>query len=111
MPEIYVCNLVKSVEFYIELDFRLIRSEPQFAVMIWEDSVPMLEEIEGQQQRSDLIVVNIRIMVSDVDMRWQKINKMSVRVLCPLADRHYGLPDCTVVSPDGTGLRFATRIE
>ncbi len=35
---------------------------------------------------------------------------MNLTVVKEIADRDYGLRDFTVVSPDGIGLRFASRL-
>ncbi len=108
--EIYVRDLDKSISFYREMGFRLVRSEPHFAVMSWEKSALLLEQIEGQAPQPETVVANIRIMVPNVDDFWVLARKMGLQVLRPIANRYYGLRDFTVVSPDGVGLRFATRV-
>jgi hypothetical protein len=50
-------------------------------------------------------------MVPDVDRYWTLCGDMKLPVVKPIADRDYGLRDFTVVSPDGVGLRFATRLK
>jgi hypothetical protein len=35
---------------------------------------------------------------------------MKLRVVKAIADRYYGRRDFTVISPDGVGLRFASRL-
>ena len=53
---------------------------------------------------------NIRIMVPDVDRYWRISKELDLRVIQSLEDRDYGLRDFTILSPDGVGLRFATRL-
>ena len=78
--------------------------------MSWEKSALLLEQIEGQAPQPETVVANIRIMVPNVDDFWVLARKMGLQVLRPIANRYYGLRDFTVVSPDGVGLRFATRV-
>jgi hypothetical protein len=49
-------------------------------------------------------------MVPDVDRYWRISKELDLRVIQSLEDRDYGLRDFTILSPDGVGLRFATRL-
>jgi hypothetical protein len=49
-------------------------------------------------------------MVSDVDRYWKLCQELKLPVKRKIGDRYYGLRDFTVVSPDGIGLRFASKL-
>ena len=106
----YVRSVAASQRFYEQLGFRVLRAEPDFAELAWEDCLLFLEEVAGQPTPPETLVCNIRIMVPDVDRYWTLAQQMNLRVIRPIADRYYGLRDFTVVSPDGIGLRFATTL-
>ena len=53
----------------------------------------------------------MRIMVADVDRRWELVTGMGARIIYPIGDQAYGLRDFTFVNPDGFGLRFASPCE
>jgi hypothetical protein len=55
-------------------------------------------------------VANVRIMVGDVDRYWKLCQEMKLPVKREIGNRYYGLRDFTVVSPDGIGLRFASKL-
>jgi hypothetical protein len=108
--EIYVQDVKVSTPIYEKLGFKILRREPKFVELGWEKSRLFLEEIAGQPAPPKAPVANIRIMVPDVDRYWTLCSDMKLRVVKPIADRNYGLRDFTVVSPDGVGLRFASRL-
>jgi len=49
----------------------------------------------------------VRGIVPDVDRLWEVARRVGVSVERALADRGYGLRDCTIVDPDGFDVRFA----
>jgi catechol 2,3-dioxygenase-like lactoylglutathione lyase family enzyme len=106
--EIYVRNAKQSAAFYEKLGFKVVRREPAFVELGWEDSRLFLEQIKGQPAPPETLVANIRIMVPDVDRIWKQCQEMKLPVIKKIADRYYGLRDFTVASPDGVGLRFAS---
>jgi catechol 2,3-dioxygenase-like lactoylglutathione lyase family enzyme len=108
--EIYVRNLKQSIPFYEQLGFTICRDEPGFVELGWDDSRLYLEQIPAQPDPPKTLVANIRILVPDVDRFWSKCGEMNLTVAKEIADRDYGLRDFTVVSPDGIGLRFASRL-
>lgn len=108
--ELYVRSLAASQRFYEQLGFRLVRAEPDFAELAWEDCLLFLEEIPGQPAPPATLVCNIRIMVPDVDRYWTLVQQLDLPVIRSIGDRYYGLRDFTVVSPDGIGLRFASTL-
>jgi catechol 2,3-dioxygenase-like lactoylglutathione lyase family enzyme len=108
--EVYVQDVKRSAAFYEKLGFKIGRQEPEFVELGWENSRLLLEQIAGQPVPPATLVANIRIMVPDVDRYWKLCNELKMPVVKPVADRYYGLRDFTVVSPDGLGLRFASRL-
>jgi len=108
--ELYVQNIEKPKQFYQQIGFQLIRSEPDFAVLGWEESTLFLEQIEGQPIPPSTVVANIRIMVPNMDDYWTLVHQLGLEIIRSISDREYGLRDFTVRSPDGIGLRFATRM-
>jgi catechol 2,3-dioxygenase-like lactoylglutathione lyase family enzyme len=109
--ELYVQDIGASAEFYEGLGFRLVRREGKFAELGWEKSRLFLEEVKGQPDPPDTPVANIRILVRDVDSYWDKCRELGLLVIRAIEDRPYGLRDFTVLSPDGIGLRFATKLK
>jgi catechol 2,3-dioxygenase-like lactoylglutathione lyase family enzyme len=110
VAEIYVRDVKQSAALYERLGFKIRRREPGFVELGWESSRLFLEQIPGQPVPPKTLVANIRIMVADVDRYWTLCGDMKLPIVKPIADRDYGLRDFTVISPDGVGLRFATRL-
>lgn len=108
--EIYVRDLRHSLSFYQKLGFRLIRQEPAFAELAWEDSRLMLEEFKQMPSPPPFPMANIRIMVPNVDEYRGLAKEMDARIFREIGDRYYGLRDFTLVGPDGIGIRFATEL-
>lgn len=110
VSELSVHSLDNSIEVYTSLGFSLERRTGGFAVLSWEG-----EHVLFLDERPDLptmpaMYVNVRIMVPDVDARWELACKLGLEVDQEIADRRYGVRDFTVLDPDGFGLRFATTI-
>jgi len=108
--EIYVRELKRSIEFYANLGFSILRREDNFAELIWEESKIYLEQTSDTNLGSVDLAGNIRIMVPDVDERWKRACDLGVPVVKSIGDRYYGLRDFTILGPDGIGIRFGTRI-
>jgi catechol 2,3-dioxygenase-like lactoylglutathione lyase family enzyme len=108
--ELYVRNVRESTAFYEKLGFKVVRREADFVELGWEDSRLYLEQLPGQPVPPTTLVANVRIMVSDVDRYWKLCQEMQLPVKRAIGDRYYGLRDFTVVSPDGIGLRFASKL-
>jgi catechol 2,3-dioxygenase-like lactoylglutathione lyase family enzyme len=109
--ELYVRDVKRSTAFYEQLGFDVVRKEPTFAELGWEDSRLYLEQLPGQPEPPATVVANVRIMVSDVDRYWKLCQEMKLPVKRAIGDRYYGLRDFTVVAPDGIGLRFASKLK
>ncbi|HET6327495.1 MAG TPA: VOC family protein [Planctomycetaceae bacterium] len=108
--EIYVQDVKQSAAFYERIGFNVIRRDHDFVELGWETSRLYLEQIPGQPAPPKTPVANIRIMVPDVDRYWKQCGELKLPVIKPIADRYYGLRDFTVVSPDGVGLRLASKL-
>ena len=115
--EIVVEDIRRSVNFYGQLGFEILRQEQDFAELAWEDHRLFLADYrtvyENRQQarsgRPPLPLGNIRIMVRRVDDYWKLANELNAQVVAAIADRPYGLRDFTIADPDGFGIRFASR--
>lgn len=108
--EIYVRDLRSSLSFYEKLGFKLLRQEPAFAELAWEDSRLMLEEFKQMPSPPPFPVANIRVMVPNVDECRALAKQLGARIFREIGDRYYGLRDFTLVGPDGIGIRFATEL-
>ena len=108
--ELYVRNVKQSTAFYEQLGFKVVRKDGTFVELGWEDSRLYLEQIPGQGEPPATLVANVRIMVQDVDRYWKLCQELKLPVKRGIGDRYYGLRDFTVVSPDGIGLRFASKL-
>jgi hypothetical protein len=74
-----------------------------------DDERPLPLPDAGQPGRRLKVVA--RVMVPDADARRRRRDCRGTRVLAPVVDRDHGLRDFTIADPDGSGIRFATRIE
>ena len=110
MVEVYVRNLQASSAFYRHLGFDVVRQEEGFMELQWDSVMFALKELPDAPPPLPHPVGTLRIMVPDVDAYWRVAQQMGAPILWPIADRAYGLRDCTIVGPDGVGLCFATRL-
>jgi len=104
-----VRDLQRSLAFYRALGFDVVREEPTFAVLAWEDHRLFLDQKTDLPAPPTVPVMNVRVMVPDVDRVWQQVNALGLRVIAPIGDRPYRLRDFTIADPDGFGVRFGTR--
>jgi catechol 2,3-dioxygenase-like lactoylglutathione lyase family enzyme len=107
--ELLVRDLQRSLAFYRALGFDLLRQEPTFAVLAWEEHRLFLDQKPDLPTPPALPVMNVRVMVPDVDRVWERVNALGLRVVAPIADHAYRLRDFTIADPDGFGVRFGTR--
>lgn len=107
--ELFVSDLNRSIAFYTSLGFTLHRKDDHFAALHWDGSFLFLDERKDLQPDNNQRM-NIRIMVPDTDIHWQKAQEAGIKIYQPIADRYYGLRDFTISDPDGFGIRFATII-
>ena len=110
VTEVHVSDLSRSITFYEQLGFRLVRRDETFAELEWEGLLFFLDSAKAPPA-VDTPAANLRVMVRDVDAMWETTQRMDAKVIRPIADRYYGLRDFTIADPDGFGIRFATRLE
>ncbi|MHB0968217.1 MAG: VOC family protein [Thermoanaerobaculia bacterium] len=107
--ELFVHDIERSVAFYTDLGFELLRSDGDFALLAWEGVRFMVERRPDLAPKGVAPSMNVRVLVPDVDAVWRKVNERHIPVFASIADRPYGLRDFTIVDPDGFGIRFGTR--
>jgi catechol 2,3-dioxygenase-like lactoylglutathione lyase family enzyme len=108
--EVYVRDLTRSISFYEGFGFKVGRREEHFAQLSWDGHDFFLDEQSGLPQTAGLPQVNVRVLVPDVDIYWNRALEMGVKIISPVGDRSYGLRDFIISDPDGFGLRFATPL-
>ncbi len=106
--EIVVRDLDRSIAFYSALGFMLERRDAGFAALRWEGRLLFLDQRSDLPELSGPSRANVRILTGEVDSVWAAAQTLDLPVEQPIADRHYGLRDFTVLDPDGFGLRFAS---
>ena len=119
VTEILVADIKRSVRFYLELGFTLLRDGGDFVELVWEEHRLFLAELSAFRDaagaeppsRAKFPRANVRVMVPDVDACWAKAQELGVEVVLPIADRYYGLRDFTIADPDGFGIRFASALK
>jgi len=110
VAEIFVRDIERSIEFYRQLGFELLRKEGGFAELAWEGHRLFLDQRSKLPPVPDFPAANMRVMVPDVDRYWTLCQEMKARVVAPIGNRIYGLRDFTVADPDGYGVRFASEL-
>ena len=109
--EVQVRDMNRAIAFYRELGFELTSEGDEFTVLSWDGRDIFLDLRDDLPPPSAIPQANLRIMVPDVDRRWERVTAMGARIIDPIADRDYGLRDFIFTDPDGFGLRFASLIE
>jgi catechol 2,3-dioxygenase-like lactoylglutathione lyase family enzyme len=106
--EVHVSELQRSITWYQAIGFELVERKETFAVLGWDDARFFIKE--HPQHGSGDTNANIRVMVPDVDLQWDQVETLGLKVVVPIDDRVYGLRDFTVADPDGFGIRFGTSL-
>lgn len=109
--ELFVRDFARSRDFYMALGFELEREEEGFAVVRFDGCGLMIQQLSRPGDPPGRPPGNVRILVDDVDERWDVALRMGARVFVPIGDREYGLRDFIVLDPDGFGVRYATPID
>ena len=102
--EIVGPDLDRSLAFYLEIGFTLLRRNDDFAVVVWQGQRLFLAE--NRHAPTAPRWVNLRIMVDDVDALAGRLAALGIAPLNPPADRHYGLRDMVLEDPRGFHVRF-----
>jgi uncharacterized glyoxalase superfamily protein PhnB len=108
--ELFVREIGRSRAFYQQLGFGVAEDRGTFVVLTWEGHHLLLDQRTELPDPPAFTRANVRILVSDVDARWQRAQAMGARVITPIADREYGLRDFTIADPDGFGVRFGSYL-
>jgi catechol 2,3-dioxygenase-like lactoylglutathione lyase family enzyme len=118
VTEIVVADIERSVCFYLDLGFTLLRDGGDFVELGWEDHRLFLAELSAfhntaaeASPRPKFPRANVRVMVPNVDECWAKAKELGAEIVLPIADRYYGLRDFTIADPDGFGIRFASLLD
>jgi catechol 2,3-dioxygenase-like lactoylglutathione lyase family enzyme len=106
--EIVGPDLDALLGFYQSIGFELERRNGDFAVVHWQGTRLFLAG------NPDAPVTDcwrsLRIMVDNVDSKWDEANRLGLEINSSIADRPYGLRDFVLKDPAGFGLRFAQVI-
>ena len=108
--EIYVSSLERSTSFYESLGFQVDWSVPDvFAQVSWDRSILFLKVKDtGATSSPAGGSGNVRIMVPDVDEKYEQCKKLGCIVEQEIGDRKFVLRDFIIKDPDGFGVRFGT---
>ena len=105
VAEVVVPDLERTVAFLVALGFHIERNAGTFAVLRWDDSLLFIAE--DAKALVENRWVNVRVMVPDVNAKWNEVMRMGARIVVPVGDRDYGLRDFIVAVPGGMEVRFA----
>ena len=108
--ELFVRDFAASRAFYTALGFDVEREEEDFAVLRWDGAGFLLQLNRRLGKVPERPFGNLRILVDDVDRRWELAHELGAPVFNPIASRDYGLRDFIVLDPDGFGVRFASPL-
>ena len=89
--EIYVRDLPRSLAFYQGIGFELERRTETFAVVRWDENFLFLAGRREQPATIGASTANMRVIVSDVDAVWQRVQMMGAPVELSVGDRAFGL--------------------
>jgi uncharacterized glyoxalase superfamily protein PhnB len=96
------------LSFYHSLGFTLERKTGPFAVVCGFGVRLFLAE--NADAPTSPRWVNLRIVVSDVDLIWSFVQELGLPVVSAISNRFYGLRDFTVADPAGFEIRFAQAL-
>jgi len=108
VAELVVPHLGETVAFLARLGFRVARDSGTFAVLRWDDCYLFVAEDAAATVENRWI--NIRVIVPDADVMWEKATRLGARIVTTIGDRPYGLRDFIVAGPGGIEIRFAQVI-
>lgn len=113
--EIYVSCPKSSMSFYKSLGFAVDWYVPNiFAQVSWEHSILFLKPKDNLPMNASTTkehrASNIRIMVSNVDLKYEECKQLGCVIEQELGDRKFILRDFIVKDPDGFGVRFGSYL-
>ncbi|MEO5626291.1 MAG: VOC family protein [Dokdonella sp.] len=103
--EIVGVNLEAMLSFYKTLGFRVDRRTGPFAVLSGFGMRVFLAE--NTDAPTNKRWSNVRVVVPDVDLIWECVNRIGLPVVHSITDRPYGLRDFVIEDPGGFEVRFA----
>jgi len=124
MPELYVTDFIKSLEFYTRvLGFKLEyqREKPLFAFLSYQNSQIMIQQEDdnedwhnGKPEYPYGRGINFQIETDNVNELFEKLQKINYPIKRGLKESHYKVRDkiysyreFLVMDPDGYLLRFS----
>lgn len=125
IPELYVSNLEKSLDFYLNiLSFKLEYQRPKdkFAMISLDGSQIMLEEINEYWKTGELLYpfgrgINFQLMVKNIDDLYKCVNTHHYSIKVGIEENWYrsgskllGQKEFLLMDPDGYLLRFAQNL-
>lgn len=114
--EIYSVDFPSSIAFWTSLGFSVVNQGDFFASLLYEDTQLYIErptrtEILQRLPVKGVIAANVRLMVPDVNAKYDKfVKEMGLEVIIDIEDRYYGLRDFTFLGPDGIAVRVGTYL-
>lgn len=111
--ELAVRDIQNSIDFYTKiLGFTLhrIATDGKFAIISFGHSILMLTEEVGLPEPRFKGLEEIRILVPDVDLVYEKVCERGGKVYKSLEDASYGLRTFYIKDPDGAIIKFASLI-
>lgn len=120
IPELRVTNINKSIDFYLNLGFKVIyeRPEDKFAFLELEENQIMIEEDLEEWKTASLEYpfgrgINISMTVKDIDTLYKQVNDKHIKLFEPLQVNEHRINDeisldkeFLIQDPDGYLLRF-----
>lgn len=120
IPELTVSNILKSVEFYKSIGFKIVyeRPETKFCFLELENNQIMLEEDNDNWSTGELSYpfgrgINISMAIKDVEKMYKKLKEKNITFFKELEIHSYRVNDVIyndkeflVQDPDGYLLRF-----
>jgi catechol 2,3-dioxygenase-like lactoylglutathione lyase family enzyme len=82
---VHVSELQRSITWYQAIGFELVERKETFAVLGWDDARFFIKE--HPQHGSGDTNANIRVMVPDVDLQWDQVETLGLKVVVPIDDR------------------------
>src|SRR3954465_7285751 len=93
VTEVFVSDIRRTIAFYRELGFDLLRDDGDFVELMWETHRFFLaqappfcgaSEVAPSRPPPPFPVANVRVMVRDVDSMWKRANEIGARIVAPI---------------------------
>ena len=125
IPELSVLDINESLNFYLNvLPFKVEyqRKNDKFALISFNNSQIMIEEINGNWETGDLVYpfgrgINFQIAVDNIDELYERIKIHDYPIKIEVQENWYrannkliGQKEFLIIDPDGYLLRFAQSL-